>query len=317
MDQVLADSQSTQPALFQHNVLDDPVPPGKKGRARGLAGKYMCFTWNNHQNRPDWELLLSAALDASVRFVAQEETSATGTPHIQGAVQWPARWRPVEKGLLPGAHWELMKARSCGPAKCSAVGGAQVGSVCAWHYCCKADSRTPGGQQWHKGPRLPRPLMKVSKAELRPWQRRIYDELAQPLGRDDRRIRWYWEETGNVGKSFLVKCMVDEGDFTVCKVSGSASDIKFAIKSFTDTNGEGPDVVVCDVPRTNHGGVSYQALEECKNGLLFSPKYESGQCRFNTPHVVVFANVAPDRTQLSADRWYVRELVGFEVSNPQ
>ncbi len=66
--------------------------------------------------------------------------------------------------------------------------------------------------------------------------------------------------------------------------------------------------MVIDIPRANEGNVSYQAIEDLKNGALFSTKYESGMCVFNSPHVVVFANMAPDLNKLSADRWNIIHL---------
>ncbi len=52
----------------------------------------------------------------------------------------------------------------------------------------------------------------------------------------------------------------------------------------------------------------YSGLPQSKNGVLFSPKYESGQKIFKPPHVFVFANYEPDQTKLSADRWNIVQL---------
>jgi hypothetical protein len=54
--------------------------------------------------------------------------------------------------------------------------------------------------------------------------------------------------------------------------------------------------------------VNYGAIEQIKNGLLFSGKYEGGQCVFNQPHVIVFANAEPKEEQMSMDRWDIREI---------
>ena len=47
---------------------------------------------------------------------------------------------------------------------------------------------------------------------------------------------------------------------------------------------------------------------ELKNGLVFSPKFESKDVRFGTPHVVVSMNEKPDMTKMSVDRCNVIEL---------
>ncbi len=54
--------------------------------------------------------------------------------------------------------------------------------------------------------------------------------------------------------------------------------------------------------------VSYQALEEIKDGIFFSGKYEGGMKIFNSPHVICFANFSPAEHKLSGDRWVVEEV---------
>ncbi len=69
-------------------------------------------------------------------------------------------------------------------------------------------------------------------------------------------------------------------------------------------------IVIIDLARTQAESVNYfyQFIESLKNGVLFSPKYESGQKIFKPPHVFVFANYEPDQTKLSADRWNIVQL---------
>ena len=53
------------------------------------------------------------------------------------------------------------------------------------------------------------------------------------------------------------------------------------------------------------GAVSYNAIEQLKDGLVFSSKYEGGVKMFNPPHVIIFANWLPDVKTLSEDRWNI------------
>lgn len=69
-----------------------------------------------------------------------------------------------------------------------------------------------------------------------------------------------------------------------------------------------PKVCVFHYTRAVENYVSYEALEAIKDGIFFSTKYESGMVVFDSPHVVVFANFPPDRTQLSADRWRITNI---------
>lgn len=60
------------------------------------------------------------------------------------------------------------------------------------------------------------------------------------------------------------------------------------------------------IPRTCTAEyVSYSALEELKDGIFFSGKYESSMVMTNNLHIFVFANFEPDRSKLSKDRWEI------------
>lgn len=117
-----------------------------------------------------------------------------------------------------------------------------------------------------------------------------------------RKIIWIWDKVGNTGKTTLAKhlCMYHGAIY----VSGKAADIKHAIISMAVK----PKIVIIDCPRTSENYVSYAALESVQNGFFFSGKYEGGQCLFEIPHVIVFANFPPIRENLSADRWKVIQL---------
>lgn len=73
--------------------------------------------------------------------------------------------------------------------------------------------------------------------------------------------------------------------------------------------GEEPDVIVIDLPRSHGGTVSYRFIEEVKNGVLTSTKYDSKTVVLEQMvHIVVFANREPDLAGLSEDRWVVTDL---------
>ncbi len=79
--------------------------------------------------------------------------------------------------------------------------------------------------------------------------------------------------------------------------NGKSADIKYGY------NGE--RVVIFDYSRSQEDSINYQVLEDLKNGIFFSPKYQSAMKVFEIPHVIVFANFEPKREKLSADRWAV------------
>ncbi len=135
------------------------------------------------------------------------------------------------------------------------------------------------------------------------WQNEII-EMIQHVA-DNRSIYWYWSHTGNIGKSALAKHMLLK--YGAILGGGKASDSYFAIKERIKKK-ESVDVVLFSIPRSLGNKCDYEALECVKDGMIFSSKYESGQCLFNPPHVIIFANHAPDLSMLSEDRWKVKCL---------
>lgn len=139
---------------------------------------------------------------------------------------------------------------------------------------------------------MPRPVANITYDMLYNWQKEIVDLFKEP---EDalfgRHIYWYWEPKGNIGKSIISKYLIDN---TKCMcVSGAGSDIKYGIQCWIEKYSEGPEIIVCDIPRVSNNHISYQALESIKNGFFFSGKYESGMVRFNSPHIICFANHPP------------------------
>lgn len=68
-------------------------------------------------------------------------------------------------------------------------------------------------------------------------------------------------------------------------------------------------VLFVDAPRSKQGEyLQYDFLEECKNGYVFSPKYESAIKRLDPIHLVVMMNERPDETKLSRDRYDIRVI---------
>lgn len=142
---------------------------------------------------------------------------------------------------------------------------------------------------------------RMDAAVLRPWQAAVRDLVLESP--DTRMVFWYWDEIGNTGKSFLV-------DYLVCKhkaivfTNGKMSDIAYAYKN--------EPVVIFDLARCQADKIDnvYMAMENFKNGRIFSPKYESQTKVFDVPHVFVFANFEPDRNKLSHDRWHVTRILG-------
>ena len=135
-----------------------------------------------------------------------------------------------------------------------------------------------------------------ANVQWRVWQTKLLLKLTKFP--DQRTIMWYWENMGNVGKSFLATYLATVGAFVT--QNAKTSDIAHAY--------QGQDTVVFDYSRTMEERVNYDVLESVKNGRVFSPKYDSKVKLYNIPHVVVFANFPPEETKMSADRWDIVAL---------
>lgn len=141
--------------------------------------------------------------------------------------------------------------------------------------------------------------------EWKNWQRDIISLITGPP--DNRKIHWYYEEDGNVGKSYLCKylCLTIPG---VIRADGKKGDIFNQIMKKIEDEKIEPSVVLIDIPRENLDYVNYGGIEQIKGGCIYSGKYEGGMCIFKIPHVIIFANEEPKRGKWSQDRYDIIEL---------
>jgi hypothetical protein len=135
--------------------------------------------------------------------------------------------------------------------------------------------------------------------QLRPWQ-----SAALALTQEDpdpRTVHWFFDLAGNTGKSWFANYLMARHDAALF-TNGKLADMAFAYNY--------ERIVLIDLARTQADRIDhfYQFIESMKNGVVFSPKYESGKKLFSTPHVLVFANFEPDKSKLSEDRWRVWDI---------
>ncbi len=275
------------------SMVDENVPVPKKG----YRSRYWFLTWNNYTDDSIKVLLNLSGLE---RYCVQEEVGDSGTPHLQGVLCF--------KQSKSGTQLNLLCNKLCWFKGCRNIHAAK-------NYCSKVKTRS--GKQWVKGFILRSLAVKdpLDGKELYKWQKEIIKMVREVP--DDRKVYWYWSAKGNVGKSVLCKHMVLKEEAIV--VGGSYKDAYYAIAQRV-VKKRSVNVVVFSLTRFHGNKIAYIALEGIKDGMFFSPKYESGMCVFNPPHVLVFANAAPDLRSLSADRWVVKCLdkpsdVSFDNGN--
>ena len=140
------------------------------------------------------------------------------------------------------------------------------------------------------------PKLRIEDHLLRPWQSDVVAICNGPVC--PRTIHFVYDPIGNTGKSWLCNYIQDRLEDVAVMSSGKRDDLAFAFPPTTK-------VLLFDVPRCAAEHISYQFLESVKNGRVFSPKYESVFKVFPPPHVVVFTNEEPDTKKLSQDRYNI------------
>lgn len=140
-----------------------------------------------------------------------------------------------------------------------------------------------------------------------PWQQDLANAVM--LTPQPRRISWWWEAQGNVGKSYMARYLALHCNAVVVTAMKKADMLHLLTKTLS-----GARCVVFDLTRTTEDGsvsVVYEVLEQLSNGFICSGKYDSTSLFLQPLHLIVFSNFAPDRSTMSADRWDVHH-----ISNP-
>lgn len=141
---------------------------------------------------------------------------------------------------------------------------------------------------------------------MKPWQAWITAKVTKTA--DYRDILWIVDPKGNTGKTYLAKYL--HYFHGAILTGGKSEDMKHAIARWKQITGHFPVTIIIDLARSDRISMSgYKSIEEIKNAIFFSGKYQSGMvASCNPPNVVVFANVPPKLNAMSADRWVIRTI---------
>jgi len=264
---------------------------------------------------------LRANLQKEARYaIFGKEVGKAGTPHIQGYASFRNACRFKRAKLLLGERAHLKVAK----------GNEEENFV----YCSKQNDFEEIGSRSDPGKRNDLELFKeavkngdldpkslrekhscvfarcprfcidymndhtaVLKPEchpLRDWQTALYNQLK--FKPDDRKITFVVDEEGNEGKTWFCKyyCYL-HSDAMYLRPTKHA-DMAFALQ-------QNLRVLFLDCTRQQIDHLPYSFLESVKDGLVFSPKYESRMKMFSPVHVVVMMNQEPNYGFLSPDRY--------------
>ena len=287
-------------------------------------GRNWCFTLNNFTTT---DLKFT---DKVAYAIWQHEVGESGTPHLQGYIEFTRSQQLTAcKKLLPTAHWAMRK-------------GSQAE---ARAYCMKKDSTYRAGpweygefrehQQGHRtdidevvatlrdegylravvahpgyalryahgmreiaaAHKALRPVAFEEVGPLRAWQQSIVDIVSAPANR--RTIHWIRDSQGAVGKSYLVQYL--RAKFNAVSLNGRYQDMAYIYD-------EQP-VVCFDLERCTKKIVDVcRVAEALKNGCIISTKYIPVTKSFVPPHVFIFSNDLPPLGAWSEDRLNLIDL---------
>lgn len=267
-------------------VIEDPLNNAQIVEKREIQCKSMVMTVN-HWTVEQKQKVLEFFEEFCERYVMGEEIGhCTKTPHLQCA------FTLKRKDRFSGIHNKL------------GIDNAWIvkmkGKWSDQKYCMKGENVI----QFFTNPadelESPEELTCLSEEELYPWQKQALEMLKGP--RDNRTVNWYWEKTGNVGKTAFTRYLGIKHNACIIQ-KGKYADIMNHV--FMSKNVK---IFIIDVPRSSGNSVSYNAIESIKSGIIFNSKYETGQKFINPPHIIVFSNEEPDMQKLSADRWNIVKI---------
>lgn len=271
-------TQSTQRECVEGNTNSSTHGTKKKDSRH----RNWFFTYNNYTNS-DIDTIIKHFSINTIAYVFQEECEKT--PHLQGVVKYKyAKPFSYVKKISDRIHWEPCHSWDASVEYCS-------------------DKTKRRGKIWSMNCKLKyEPYDVLEHKELYNWQSKIINLINMTFSVSDRTINWYYEPKGNTGKTTLAKHLCLK--YGAIYITGKSADCKYAIKNYIENKGP-PKIVIFDFTRSQEDFISYQSIEEVKNGIFFNTKYESEMVIYDSPHVICFANFPPHKDRLSEDRWNI------------
>lgn len=293
-----------------------------------VQAKRWVFTLNNYTQGEKQLLNDLGASDHVDYAVFGYETGESGTPHVQGYIIFKQQkeFRQAKQLIGPRIHLEKSQGTPAQASDyCKKDGDYDEHGTCPqqsqgkrsdWvrlREWCKTQTKQPSNLTlFEEFPNLygryKKSVREICNLVIEPdpvalgqpndWQRRLEQQLdGEP---DDRHITFVVDEDGNSGKSWFTQYYFLKHQ-KKCQMlaCGKRDDIAHAVD-------ETKSVFILDVPRTGMEFLQYSILEMLKNGVVFSPKYDScTKIMGHNSHVVVMCNEMPDMNKLTRDRYVI------------
>lgn len=145
--------------------------------------------------------------------------------------------------------------------------------------------------------------IQIEDHELYPWQEALKQDLS--VQADDRKVIFVIDKKGNQGKTWFAKWYCKSNDDSQYLEPAKKVDMAYALQ-------DNLRVLFLNITRTTESDTQnylYAFIESVKDGMVFSPKYESRMKYLSKVHVVVLMNTDPNMELLSEDRYSLINLI--------
>lgn len=286
--------------------------------------KNWCFTLNNWTSEEKQSIIQLIPDQIKYVMFSEEVAPTTGTPHLQGYLQLVKKNKmsAVSK-LIPRARLETAKGTpsqnrsyigKSNPVQefGNSITTGDRSDIEALKDTVKSGVlslkrlREEHSEVCAKYPRfvteyisdnIPPPSLEAHP--LRDWQATLNLDLNRPP--EDRKVIFIVDYSGNKGKTWFAKYYCSLHENAQILDCTKKQDMAYSLNQQVR-------VVFVNCVRKTTEFLQYGFLEAVKDGLVFSPKYESHMKILGPCHVVVLMNQDPDMDALSKDRYDVRNI---------
>lgn len=297
--------------------------------------KFWIFTKPNY-NEAD-VAFIKAHVPETAKYITfgYEIAPTTNMHHLQGYVEWRVRKNLAEvRNLLPGAHVAIRRGTAEQARDYCQKDGvfeeegemfdnqgqghrSDIDDFKCWvtkyhldHGCkpveCEYSVQFPGLFLRYRANLkslvdfiCPDPVLE--DGALKDWQGDVWTIIqSEP---DDRKIIFIVDKQGGIGKTWLQRYLLSHIPARAQVLSmAKRDDVAHAVD-------ESKDVFLFNIPRGGMEFLNYTVLEQIKDKMVFSPKYNSRTKIFaKNTHVFVFCNEEPNYGKMSRDRYHVVNL---------
>lgn len=254
-------------------MVPEKTAGGNTNNPRPNPAIRWCFTLNNYTNEEYDELI--RMVPKYRYYIIGKEKGESGTPHLQGYIEFNEKVRPLSVINNKKIHWEKAK----GDRKAN------------YEYCSKGGDFVSSEKKY---------ALRIIN-NLRKWQCQIVDminkEMEEP---NDRLINWIYDKEGGKGKTALIKYLDTKYKCVISTVSNKSDCATLIRGAFYDEKDNEIDdinkpwIMLFNFQKDyKYDSLNYDTLEAIKDGLITATKYRGRNMNFNPPIMFIMANEKP------------------------